>query len=89
MSRKPKKGKEHAFSIELKSKEYIERISIPNEIGDNALIEGSLGELEELGFIEGIMLEIKGANEIIRIDLIEEELRKMLPREESKTPFKS
>jgi len=42
------------------------------------LFEGSLGELEELSMIEGAVLEVRGANGVLRIDLIEEELRKML-----------
>jgi hypothetical protein len=70
----------HAFSIELKSKEYLKRVAIPTEAGDTVLIEGFLGELEEVDLVEGVMLEIKGANGILRMDLKEEELNTMLKK---------
>ena len=75
-----KRTVEHAFSIELKSKEYVKRVAMSNEAGDRVLIEGFLGELEELSLVEDVMLEIKGANGILRLDLKEEELRKLLPK---------
>ena len=70
----------HAFSVELKSKEYMKRVAIPVEAGDNVLIEGFLGELEEIGLVEDVMLEIKGANGILRMDLKEEELNTLLKK---------
>ena len=70
----------HAFSVELKSKEYMKRVAIPDEAGDNVLIEGFLGELEEIGLVEGVMLEVKGANGILRMDLNEEELNTLLKK---------
>lgn len=45
------------------------------------MIEGYLGELEEVGLIEGIMLEIRGTNGTLRMDLNEEELKKFLKKE--------
>lgn len=70
----------HTFSIELKSKEYLKRVAIPAEAEDNLLIEGFLGELEEIDLVEGVMLEIKGANGILRMDLKEEELNTLLKK---------
>ena len=75
-----KRTREHAFSIELKSKEYMKRVTMSNEADDRVLIEGFLGELGELGFVEDAMLEIKGANGILRLDLKEEEFKKLLPK---------
>ncbi|UCF58884.1 MAG: hypothetical protein JSV15_00200 [Candidatus Bathyarchaeota archaeon] len=69
---------EHAFSIEMKSKKHVKHISLSNESHEHVLFEGSLGELEELSMIEGAVLEVRGANGVLRIDLSEEELRKML-----------
>ena len=66
------------FSIELNSKSQIERISLPNEKGDSLLIEGFLGELQSLRLVEGEMLEITGSNGILRTDLSENELKKVL-----------
>lgn len=80
MSNGLEKVEKHAFSIELKSKEYLKRVAIPSEAGDTVLIEGFLGELEELDLVEGVMLEIKGANGILRMDLKEEELNTLLKK---------
>jgi hypothetical protein len=66
------------FSIELHSKSQVERISMPNEKGEGILIEGFLGELQNLGLVEGEMLEITGSNGILRTDLSESELKKAL-----------
>ena len=68
----------HTFSIGLKSKEYLKLVAIPNDAGNGVSIEGYLGELEEIDLVEGIMLEIKGANGILRMDLKEEELNTLL-----------
>jgi len=69
---------EHAFSIEMKSKKHVRHISLSNESHEHVLFEGSLGKLEELSMVEGAVLEVKGTNGILRIDLSEDELRKML-----------
>lgn len=81
MSKDILKERKHAFSIELDSRNYMKCISILNESGDCVLIEGYLGELEEVGLIEGIMLEIRGTNGTLRMDLNEEELKKFLKKE--------
>ncbi len=75
----PQKNLGHMFSIELTSKNFVKRLAIPNDSDDKVLIEGFLGELKEIGFTEGIILEIQGTNGILRIELSEEELRKLLP----------
>ena len=67
----------HAFSIELKSREYLKLIAIPNDTGDNVLIEGFLGKLEAIDLVEGVMLEIRGTNGTLKMDLKEEELNKL------------
>jgi hypothetical protein len=61
---------DHAFSIELD-------IAKLNEIGDRLLIEGYLGELAEICFVED-SLEIKGFEGNLKIKLNEEELRTLL-----------
>ena len=75
-----KKAGKHAFSIELKSKKYLKLVAIPNDAGDNVLIEGFLGELEAVDLVEGVMLEIQGTNGNLRIDLKEEELNKLFKK---------
>ena len=74
------KCKKHAFSVEIKSKDHIKSISMSNGPHGGVLFEGFLGELEELGMVEGVILEVKGGNGTLRIDLDEAELRKMLAK---------
>ena len=60
--------REHAFSIELKSKELLRNVTIRNDIGENVLIEGYLGELKQVS-LEEALLEVRGSNGVIRLDL--------------------
>jgi hypothetical protein len=70
----------HAFSIELKSKEFLRNVMISNRTGETVLVEGFLGELEELSLVEDAMLELKGSNGILRIDVREDELTRLFNR---------
>jgi hypothetical protein len=69
---------EHSFSVEMRSKRFVKGISISDEAHDRVLFEGNLGELVELSLAEGDVLEFMGVNGVLRIDLTEEQLRKML-----------
>ena len=73
---KEKKSGKHSFSIELKSKEYLKILAIPNGVKDNVLIEGFLGDLEAIDLVEKAMLEIQGTNGTLRMALKEEEMTK-------------
>ena len=68
----------HVFSVELKSKTHVRSISISNEAHDRVLFEGDLGELEEVTFIGDSMLEVKGTNGVLRVELGEDETRKLM-----------
>jgi len=70
---------EHAFSIEMKSKDFLRHVSISDNAQDPVLLEGYLGGLIEIGLREGSMLEMRGVNGVLRIDLKEEELMSLLP----------
>ena len=80
MSSETKKSEKQTFSIELKSKEYLKLVAMPNGAKDNVLIEGFLGDLEAVDLVEGAMLEIQGTNGTFKIDLKEEELNKLCSR---------
>jgi hypothetical protein len=69
---------EHAFSVELKSKEYVKNMSLSDEAHDRVLFEGNLGELFELSIVEGDILEFTGVNGVLRIDISVEQLQKIL-----------
>jgi hypothetical protein len=75
---------EHSFSIELKSKEHVKNITLTNQIQNRILIEGSLGELEEITLIEGRVIELKGANGTLRLDICEDELSELLKPKKKK-----
>jgi len=75
---------EHSFSIEMKSKNHVRHVSISNESRDHVLFEGFLGDLQELSMVEGKVLEIRGTNGILRVDLTEGDLRRMLSRGQPK-----
>ena len=68
----------HAFSIEMKSKKFVKHISISNKSHCRVFVEGYLGELEDLCMVESSVLEIKGKNGILRIDISDDELGKLL-----------
>jgi fructose-1-phosphate kinase PfkB-like protein len=79
------RAKEHGFSVEMKSKEYVRRMSVSDNSRDAVVFEGFLGEIEEMGIVEEVILEIRAANGTLRIDLSEEELRKALRKKKDKT----
>jgi len=71
---------EHSFSIQLSSKEHVKNVSLSDD--KEVLFEGYLGELESLGLIEGAVLEIKGVNGVLRIDLTQSQLANLLKQED-------
>ena len=73
---------DHSFSIELNSKDHVKLVTLDND-KNKTLIEGFLGELVDINFVEGALLEIKGINGIFRIDLNAEDLKK-LPQHKNK-----
>ena len=66
------------FSIELNSKSYVKHISVSNNSHDRVLCEGSLGEMDDLSMIEGAVLEVKGSNGVLRVDLTQDELIRII-----------
>jgi hypothetical protein len=68
------------FSVEMDSKKYVKSVSISNEAHERVLFEGDIGEILELAMVDGEVLEVKGTNGTLRIDISEKELRMMLER---------
>jgi hypothetical protein len=62
----------------MRSKSHVRSISISNEAHDRVLFEGDLGELEEVAFVGGSMLEVRGSNGVLRIELGEDETRRLM-----------
>jgi len=78
--KKEMEDKECFFSIELKSKAYLKNATLTNGCRDSVLVEGTIGELTQATFAEGIILEIAGNKGTLRINLKEEELKKALQK---------
>ena len=68
--------KERVFSVELKSKRNLKNVTLTNGSSDNVLVEGTIGELVQARFAEGIILEVVGKNGVLRVDLGENEIQK-------------
>ena len=68
--------KERSFSIELNSKVNIKNITLNNDSHENAVIEGTIGELEHAEFVEDMVLEILGKKGVLRIDIGENEIKR-------------
>lgn len=64
----------------MKSKDNLEKISIIDGI-DGVLLEGNLGELVSLVLLESSLLEFRGTNGVIRLDVLKSELLKILQGE--------
>ena len=67
----------HAFSLEMKSKDHVNQILLSSKGRNPVLFEGFLGKLRKLSLVEDLMLEIKGKNGVIRIDMTKDELRQL------------
>ena len=69
----------------MKSKEDIKQISFSSNGNNFVLFEGFLGKLEKVSMVEDIMLEIKGQNGILRIDLKKDELKHLFSVKDVRT----
>ena len=72
-------NKDRVFSVELKSKKHLKNVTLTNGLTDTALIEGTLGELVQATFKEGLILEVIGTKGVLRIDLEEDEIKQIGP----------
>ena len=67
---------ENDFSIELNSNRALARISASND-ANGVLIEGTLGKLHHVSFIDGIILEVQGSKGILRLNLRRDDLDRL------------
>ena len=82
MEENPEGG--HGFSVELASKRSIKSISLSEDGREGVLMEGTIGQIEELEVLDGAVLQIKGSQGTIMVDLCEVKLRKLLDKKGSK-----
>jgi len=66
---------ERFFSVELKSKVHLKNVTLTNGSADNALIEGTLGELVQATFEDELIFEVVGTKGTFRINLAQNEIK--------------
>jgi len=67
----------HSFSVQMNSAGSVSGLVI-NRKKDRIFIEGELGKIEEIEFVEGKVLTITGENGVLRLDISRENLNKAL-----------
>ena len=75
---------DHSFSVEMNSSKHLGQMSISQNPVDHVLLEGNLGKLEKLMMIEEAVLVVQGSKGILRIDLNQDELKKLVLNEKAK-----
>lgn len=73
-----------SFSIELNTKNFINRFSMPDGSGDRLVVEGTLGKITRVDLLEDIMVEISGENGSIRVELSRSEIERLLNSENTR-----
>ncbi len=66
--------------MELKSKEHVKHLSLSDEGRERVLVEGVLGELEDIDIVEEAIFQLKGANGSLTLDLTGEEISRILTK---------
>ncbi len=69
-------NKERVFSVAFKSKRHLKNVTLTNGSSDSVLVEGTIGELVQATFAEGVILEVVGKKGVLRIDLGKDEIKK-------------
>ncbi|MBN2336825.1 hypothetical protein JXL21_14820 [Candidatus Bathyarchaeota archaeon] len=64
----------HSFSVDLKSRNYLHQLSVSRESQGQVMLEGELGEITEIEYIEGKVLVVTGSNGVLRLDICRERL---------------
>lgn len=76
-----KRAEEHSFSVEMKTKGAIKRISYLDKENEQILFEGCLGKLTCIKMVEGVMLEVEGANGTLKLDITQKEIEQCMKPE--------
>lgn len=76
---------ERGLSVEMKRREHVKSVMISEDGREKVLFEGNLGSLSELSIVDCKVLEIKGINGVLRVDISIEELEDLVSRIRSKS----
>jgi hypothetical protein len=66
---------ECTFSIELKSKKYLNTVNLSDGTQERVLFEGTIGQLQNAEFAEGVVLQVDGKKGVLRLDLSPNQIR--------------
>jgi len=66
--------KERAFSMDLRSSDAVNSVSLGDQRDNSVSIEGTIGILECAGFVDNSVLEVVGAKGVLRVDLAPKDL---------------
>lgn len=80
------------FSLELRTRQQIRRLSLPTQqkgMEEDVLIEGSLGKIEKAEFVEGVLLELRGTGGTLKLDMGRRELLRFLGEEPRTRPARA
>jgi len=75
--------------VEMESKKHVRSISISDEAHDRVLFEGNLGRLLEVSIIECSALEIVGEHGVLRIEIDENVLQRVLESPDRRSSLRS
>lgn len=70
----------HTFSAVLESKKQVKNITLTDDVHQKVFFEADIGQLEQVKFTEGLLLEVIGTKGVLRIDLPVETLRKVVEK---------
>ena len=65
-------------SIEMYSKRSVKSLIVSDDVHDRVLIDVDIGDLIEVSFIENSVLEVRGINGVLRMDITIDELKNAL-----------
>ncbi len=65
----------HTFTVDLKSRSDLKDIRIGAEYKPEVQVTGSIGEIRNITFVEGVVLEVTGSKGMLRLDLPKEVLK--------------
>ena len=68
------------FSAVLDSKKQVKNITLSDNVNQKVFFEADIGQLEEVKFTEGLLLEVVGTKGVLRIYLPVETLRKVVEK---------
>jgi hypothetical protein len=74
-----------SLSVEMASKAYVKSLIVADELTGRVLFDADIGNLIGLSLVDGIVLEVRGTNGTLRVDLREREIDAMLRKARSES----